>query len=206
MLGNRPLVYVFDAGKKFAEQVKSLRAEAARAGVATPFVVFMGWSAAIADAADVCGADALSAYVNPVGKRNAFAANMAYERNQWQLLRETDKQVVPTVTTGWDTRPFFDSPAPWYAGATEGNWVETAKPEEVASQLREGLEFVKKCPDATLANTVLIYAWNENAEGGWIIPTASELQTSGYPLRLDAIRSLLKPESVKGSGWADVGR
>jgi len=206
VLGNRPLVYVFDAGKKFAEQVKSLRAEAARAGVATPFVVFMGWSAAIADAADVCGADALSAYVNPVGKRNAFAANMAYERNQWQLLRETDKQVVPTVTTGWDTRPFFDSPAPWYAGATEGNWVETAKPEEVASQLREGLEFVKKCPDATLANTVLIYAWNENAEGGWIIPTASELQTSGYPLRLDAIRSLLKPESVKGSGWADVGR
>ncbi|MFI7067520.1 hypothetical protein ACIBL3_41450 [Kribbella sp. NPDC050124] len=39
----------------------------------------------------------------------------------------------------------------------------------------------------TAANSVLIYAWNENLEGGWICPTLNEMRYFGRPLRLDAI-------------------
>jgi hypothetical protein len=180
--------------------VKSLREEAAAAGCPTPFVVFMGWGAAIAEPAAQSGADALGAYVNPYANRSPFADNMAHERRQWEALRQTGLQIVPTVTTGWDPRPFLDYPVPWYPSATENNWVEQARPEQLADQLREALALVRSHPEASLANTVLIYAWNENAEGGWIIPTLPEVE-AGLPLRLDAIRSVLRPNTPRGSDW-----
>ena len=205
VLGRRPLVYVFDASRKFAPLVKSLREDAAAAGCPTPFIVFMGWGAAIAEPAAQSGADALGAYVNPYANRSPFADNMAHERRQWEALRQTGRQIVPTVTTGWDPRPFLDCPVPWYPGATESNWVEQARPEQLADQLREALAFVRSHPEASLANTALIYAWNENAEGGWIIPTLAEVE-AGLPLRLDAIRSVLRPDTPRGSSWAGLMR
>jgi len=39
---------------------------------------------------------------------------------------------------------------------------------------------------------VLIHAWNENAKGGWLVPTLSEGNA-----RLEAIRSVLRPEPVE---------
>lgn len=201
VLGGRPLVYVFEASRTHGALVRELREGAARAALPTPFVVFMGWSAAVAEVANACGADALGAYVNPVGNRGTFAANMAHERNQWQALLASGEQMVPTVTTGWDPRPFLDYPVPWYRGASESHWVEPATADQVAVQLQEALNYVSAQPAATLANTVLVYAWNENAEGGWIVPTLSELRSPGYPLRLDAVRGVLRPGNVRGVGW-----
>jgi hypothetical protein len=207
VLGGRPLVYLFDASPKYAPLVRSLRDECSRSGVPTPFVVCMGWSAAaVADVADACGADALGAYVTPLANRSTFAANLAHERRQWQALRDTGLQMVPTVTTGWDPRPFLDCPVAWYPGATEENWVGPATPAEIAAQLREAVAFTGAHPQSTLANTVLIYAWNENAEGGWIVPTLEELRAARYPLRLDAIRSVLRPDVPPGSGWEALCR
>lgn len=204
--GGRPLVYVFDAGPKHAALVQGLRQEASRAGVAQPFVVVMGWSAAVADAADACGADALGAYVTPLGRRSPFAANMEHERAQWRALLSTGRQMVPTVTTGWDPRPFLDCPVDWYPPVSGDHWVEPAAPAEIAAQLREAIAFANAHPEATLANTVLIYAWNENAEGGWIVPTLHELRDAGYPLRLDAVRSVLRPEIPPGTSWEPMAR
>lgn len=206
VLGGRPLLYVFQASPKHVGLVRGLREAAERAAIPAPFIVFMGWSAAVAEVADACGADAVGAYVNPLGDRNTFAANMTHERNQWQALRGTGQQMVPTVTTGWDPRPFLDCPVPWYRGATESHWVEPATPEQVAAQLQEALAYVKAHPEATLANTVLIYAWNENAEGGWIVPTLGELRDAHCPLRLDAVRAVLKPGTPRGSGWEALCR
>jgi len=203
VLGDRPLVYIFNASREFAPLLKTLREEAADAGCPTPFIVFMGWGAAVAEPAAQSGADALGAYVNPYANRSSFADNMAHERRQWEALRQTGCQIVPTVTTGWDPRPFLDYPVPWYPGATESNWVEQATPDQLADQLREALAFVRSYPEASLANTALIYAWNENAEGGWIVPTLAEVE-AGLPLRLDAVRSVLRPDVPRGSGWAGL--
>ncbi len=205
VLGGRPLVYVFDADSHHAELVRWLRDEAARARCATPFIVFMGWGPEVAKAAATCGADAVGAYVNPHADGSPFEANMANERGKWEALRATGLQVVPTVTTGWDPRPFLMNPVPWYHGASETNWVGPASPEQIAEQLTHALRFVRDHPDATLANTALIYAWNENAEGGWIVPTLHEMRDAGCPLRLDAVRSVLRPEAPRGKGW-DLAR
>jgi hypothetical protein len=44
--------------------------------------------------------------------------------------------------------------------------------------------------ESAKAQTILIYAWNESDEGGWLVPTLSEGNA-----RLDAIRSVLKKEA-----------
>ena len=201
VLGDRPLVYIFDANLRCGPMVKSLRDDAAAAGCPSPFIVLMGWGPVVAEAAAATGADAIGAYVNPIGDGATFAAAMVDERGRWEALRRTGCQVVPTITTGWDPRPFLDCPVPWYPGGSERNWGERATADQVAEQLAASLDFVAQYPGATLANAVLIYAWNENAEGGWIIPTLPELGDGGVPLRLDALRSVLKPEAARGSGW-----
>ena len=117
----------------------------------------------------------------------------------------TGQQLVPTVTTGWDPRPFLERPVPWYHGAAEANWIEPATPADIAAQLRAARDFVQAHPDATLANSVLIYAWNENAEGGWIVPTLAEARAGGGPLRLEAVRRVLRPEAPADKGWPDLG-
>lgn len=206
VLGDRPLLYIFDANRRCAPLVKALREDTAAIGCPTPFVVLMGWSPDLAEVAAATGADAIGAYVNPYGNGSSYAAGMANERSRWEAWRRTGTQMVPTVTTGWDPRPFLDYPVPWYPGATETNWGEAATPDQIAEQLRACLDFVEQHPDATLANAALIYAWNENAEGGWIIPTLSELENGGIPRRLDAVRSVLRPGVPRGSGWGSLPR
>ena len=41
----------------------------------------------------------------------------------------------------------------------------------MAEHLKEALDWTAAHRTATEANTVLIYAWNENDEGGWLVPT-----------------------------------
>ncbi len=201
VLGDRPLFYIFDANRRCGPMVKVLRDDTAAAGYATPFIVLMGWGPEIADAAAATGADAIGAYVNPIGDGDPFATGMANERGRWEALRRTGCQIIPTITTGWDPRPFVDCPVPWYRGATDRNWGGLATPDQLAQQLASALGFVRSNPAATLANSALIYAWNENAEGGWIIPTLEEVRDGGVPLRLDALRTVLKPAVPRGSGW-----
>ncbi len=46
---------------------------------------------------------------------------------------------------------------------------------ELAAHLHKGLTWVHDHPGEARAHAVLIYAWNENDESGWIVPTLSEV-------------------------------
>ncbi len=65
----------------------------------------------------------------------------------------------------------------------------TATPAQLAQHLREALEWTRQNRDLNPANAILVYAWNENDEGGWLIPTLAEGTT-----RLDALAKVLKAE------------
>jgi hypothetical protein len=69
----------------------------------------------------------------------------------------------------------------------KSNWFAHGKPEEVAAHVAAGLEWVRQHPGMCPANTVIIYAWNELSEGGWIVPTLDE-----GTARLDAIQRVLE--------------
>ena len=64
----------------------------------------------------------------------------------------------------------------------------TAAPDELAAHLRDAIEWTKANRDINPANVIIIYAWNEHDEGGWLQPT---LGANGRPNE-ERIRTLTK--------------
>ncbi|MGW3956018.1 hypothetical protein ACWEKM_35070 [Streptomyces sp. NPDC004752] len=191
VLGDRPLVYFLSAPD--AGQVTEMRAKAVEVGASDPYIVVMAWTAqTAADLKTVVGADAVSRYATGAGNGATYAALAASETALWSSYGSAAGEVVPTVTTGWDERPRYDYPVSWEPDYTtfKSSWAQQATPAEIASHLSGAISWNNANKAKTPANTVLIYAWNEFDEGGWICPTLYEIQNSGSPLRLNAIATV----------------
>ncbi len=137
------------------------------------------------------GADAISAYSVPGNLPIAgeFASLARQTESFWGREASTGLAVVPTVVTGWDTRPRLLYKPPKNAAAPSSDirrFYKSGTPSEIAEELDHCLSWVARHPTSAPAGTILIYAWNENEEGGWLIPTYKD-DTS----RLDAIRPVL---------------
>jgi hypothetical protein len=212
VLDGRPLLFVFGRPKKVGKkEFEQLGAAAVAAGLKRPYLVFMGWNPREDwTAMQPLGFDAVSAY----------AAGGQYSGDMWpydQLTRHVRdaywdacrRHRIPTVTfatAGWDTRPRIEHPVSWMPSikakpdltppAQQKPLADavTASPRQLARHLQDALDWTRQNRDLTAANAVIIYAWNENDEGGWLIPTLSE-----GTARLNAVRSVLKPSGPSSS-------
>lgn len=199
----RPLVFLFDVRNAIAyfgseaatkAALKHLRDTAIEAGAGNPYLTLMVFNPPEeARYVEALGADALSAYSNPpheLERRELPYADLV-ERNRWfrTSAKKLGVKVIPTVNTGWDFRPEAD-PEVSYRNPS-ANWNAQASPEEIAGHLAETLTWVRKNPESCEANAVIVYAWNEFNEGGWLTPTLNEGSA-----RLDALRRVLKPENT----------
>lgn len=187
VLNNRPLLYIFGgAGGYTAQQINTIRNLTTSAGLGTPYIVLMGTnSTSVSNALESIGADAISAYVTFGGGGSPYSGLVFSEVNNWDSHKATGKKVVPWVTSGWDPRPRYDNPVSWTT-VGPNDWIQTATAVEVANHLSDGLNWVGSYPSSAEANTVLMYAWNEFDEGGWICPTLLDGTE-----RLDAIRNII---------------
>jgi hypothetical protein len=194
--GGRPLVYAFSASP---ERFADLRRAATAAGM-NPYYVTMDGSPT-RDRADLAaqGFDAASAYAYGSDHPTFALLARAVEENYWGRAARSALPYIPLVTTGWDKRPRKDHPVSWERDAAyhrQAVFPDRAAPDEIAAHLRRGLRFVRDHPDICEANAVIVYAWNEFDEGGWLAPTWTP---GGRPdtSRLDAIRSVLKSRPLR---------
>ncbi|MEY2599423.1 MAG: hypothetical protein RLZZ142_1682 [Verrucomicrobiota bacterium] len=196
-VAGRPLVYAFDLKTEnptIKARFDELRTSARDAGL-DPYFVYMGWSPSRDyQSQGAVGFAAVSAYAHP-GREPNFAKYVdAFEQHSWGNALANHVPYVPLVTTGWDKRPRQDHPVSWEKNAVYANqktFPATATPAEIATHLGRALAFVKANPALCAANTIIVYAWNEHDEGGWLCPTWTP---SGQPdtSRLDAIRTVLR--------------
>ena len=188
----RPLVYMFGGDRRFADTLRKLCAEG---GVKDPCIYYMGWGN-VWEAARQIGADGVSCYANGAENGVLYAELAKRERKRWDHDRDEGKMpVIPTVTTGWDKRPRYFHPVTWEFKSTNSypaNYTYQATDSEIAQQLEAAVKWCKRNVENSPANSVIIYAWNENDEGGWIMPTLKEMEDYGHPVRLDAIKKILK--------------
>lgn len=198
VLRGRPLVYAFQIsprGATLAARVKEFRQAARQAGL-DPYMVYMGWNpAADFERSSREGFDAVSAYAHGGAQRTFEELSRSLESGPWQTAVKARTPYIPLVTTGWDKRPRKDHPVSWEKGHAyhrQETFPSTATPREIADHLSRALAFVRGQADLCPANAVIIYAWNEHDEGGWLSPTWT---AAGQPntQRLDAIRSILRP-------------
>ena len=199
--GNRPLLYILAArpgsqawGARHPDEAASLlRSALGGAGHGKAYVVILDSRAAEASALRAqAHADAISAYAYQRGARNAPYAKLAREAEQfWNDCQATGSAVVPIVMTGWDRRPRVEHPVPWETYQRPGEGIDkfyaSPTPAELSSHLRDAVEWVNAHPADTPSKAVLIYAWNENDEGGWLVPT---LQDGAH--RVEAVRKALR--------------
>ena len=203
----RPLLYLFRIEEKWIQAwgggdgarrlFDGLRASVRSAGLGEPYFVVMQYSAASGKkTADELGADALSDYActqHAVGAPYADLAATA--RAFWQACEATGAEVVPLAMAGWDRRPRVEHPVPWETWQKPGvgldKYYAAPKPEELAGHIREAMEWADERPAQCPAKTVIVYAWNEHDEGGWLCPT---LRSDGRPdaSRLKAIADMRK--------------
>lgn len=193
--GGRPLVYVFPSGTT-GQDIEKLTALATGASLPAPYVVAMAFDGNSADSiAKTIGADAISCYASTYN----YATGEQYDGEPyypnveksdeagWTKYQATGNKIVPWVTAGWSPRPRIERSVSWGAFYKENGWAADGSPEEVARNLENAINWSKSHPDVTEANTILIYAWNEFDEGGWLCPTEGD-----GTKRVDALKNILK--------------
>ena len=204
--GNRPLFYlgfVDDKWQKILSEhqgVDGLRRLAQQAGLGNPYLVLMDFRPEKGKKiADALGFDAISTYSCAGNGCGApYAALAEHVEKFWDQCKAAGAHVVPIVMTSADRRPRVEHPVPWETYQKPGvgieKYYEAPTPAELSTHLEHALSWIRNNPDITPAKAVIIYAWNENDEGGWLIPTkddAGRLDES----RIQAVSRVLRPVS-----------
>jgi len=203
----RPLFYFLNHGaaalkkiwgeedEKFRPAVEALRKAANFRELPDPYMAVMTWDKVGAKKfADATGIDAISAYAFQGGAHAApYAKLPPVVENFWEEQRRTGAKVIPLAMSGWDRRPRLKNPVPWEHFVTAlDQYYEPATADELAQHVGHAVAWCRAHPDVADAQAVIVYAWNEHDEGGWLCPT---LRPDGSPDtgRIDALGKVLRP-------------
>lgn len=192
-VGGKPLVIIFNPGGGDKGGFAYLQEAAQKAGL--PGVATAG-----------CGTGALEmgythrAHYNVISgytggsEQHKYTELVAANRAAWGGSRE--QPYMPVVTAGWDKRPWE---GPTGLKQEAGWYYPDRTPEQFAGFLRDAMAWMDKHPEQTTAERiVLVYAWNEFGEGGYIAPTKGD--PDGEYLK--ALRSVVMPASQLGQPGA----
>ncbi len=214
VLSGRPLVYILidqntplswgGSFSSFQTSLNSFRSACTSAGLLNPYIVTMG-SAGTGTAAGAyavsqqCAADAFGGYTSPtvpaVGGA-AYASQIASDAANWAACAATGGSYVPTVQTGWDTRPRSQNCSSLACSAGQKSWIGSnyyvapGTPSQIASDFTAALAFITANASACPSKAVLAYSWNEDDEGGsGLNPTWSA--SGPVHAELDAVGAIL---------------
>lgn len=192
VLGGRPLIYLYSSDLTRAGLDK-LRAMTIAKNLKTPYVVVMAWDAAsAADYCQVIGADAISSYAALGNNNRPFTEVIPPQsKANWEKFA-AKKEVVPWVCTGWNAKPRMESENPWSSYYSDATNCQDATANDIKDFLLSAIDWTVSHRSKVVANTLIMYAWNEHDEGyGAICPT---LGTDGMPdtERLDSVRVALQ--------------
>jgi len=202
--GNRPVLYVGFCNDALVKSVLEgpwtpFTNELAACGMGRPYLVFCEGSATSAKLfCDRFGGDALSAYATMSGRAKAapFSDLASHAEQFWERCEATGTPAVPLCMTGWDRRPRVLNPVSWESFQLEKDAVqyyyERGTPDELAAHIGRGVSWFKTHPGKNGTELVLIYAWNEIDEGGWLVPALPPPHGEGTA-RIDALRKVLRP-------------
>lgn len=159
MFDGKPVIAVFSPKDMFP-YIDDMRKEAIKNGFKGLYIISLGNH-------NDLNSDAFSWYnireAEPgVSTERSYADYSKFIVRCWY----DNSRLYPNVIAGWDQRPWD-----WKGNSL---YFTGRKPQLFGEQLSKAYDFLKKC---TLKHKmILIYAWNEIGEGGYIIPTKEDPQ------------------------------
>uniref|UniRef100_A0A7V5XFB8 Glycoside hydrolase family 5 domain-containing protein n=1 Tax=Thermodesulfobacterium geofontis TaxID=1295609 RepID=A0A7V5XFB8_9BACT len=201
LINNRPVIFIFNINDEelkrnwknengFRIVIEDLITKLKDEGINKPYFVIMDFQYKNACYwANIFDFDAISTYATHPNKPGSYDDLVNHALSWWESAKTMckNKTVVPIVMTGWDPRPRAETPAPWqkeeYIKKASEIYFETPKPEEIADAVGRAVVWAKQ----NKSPLIIIYAWNEFDEGGWIMPTLMKGDA-----RLKAIGELIK--------------
>lgn len=199
VLTNRPLLYIYWASDSYVTSwwqgnianmktcLDYIRNRAVNAGLGNPYIVVTRFTSDTIRA-DL-GADATTGYISriPGGLDKTYASLDLEARATWAEQVSKSPEAVPICMMGWNTNPRVargdNRP---YFGLRRVHAVATNA--ELATHLQACVDFINANPVKCAARTALIYAWNENDEGGWLVPTLGDPTGT----RLQTLRTIME--------------
>jgi hypothetical protein len=188
VLTNRPLLYILysdsdltaywggnNANLKAA--LDSIRSGATGAGLGDPYIVLMRSSPTTAGPIKTALAcDALSSYipVAPTTFDNTWASFDATTQAYWATLAANSATIVPIASAGWNQVPRIEIVNPYVANKPyfkTRQAVTLPTNLELTAHIEDAFAYVAANPLVCDADTIILYAWNEHDEGGWIAPS-----------------------------------
>lgn len=106
-----------------------------------------------------------------------FAELIQAHQRAWRGTRELP--YMPTLSVGWDKRPWEGDRG---LGQKPGWYFTDRTPEQLAGGLESAIAWMDQHPEQTTAERiVLLYAWNEFGEGGYLAPTKGDPDAAYLP-------------------------
>jgi len=185
-IDGKPLIIFFSASElrqSFGspEAVKAalaeLRERAQKAGLPGVTVAGCAWPNQDMSDLNLCGFDIFTGYNYPgygvrgEERKRDYDELLANDKKAWDdIAKQTTTRYIPVATVGWDMRPWEPANEPpksyYFLGQT---------PEKVAQGVQNAIDWVNMHPDQTPKERLaLLYAWNENGEGGFLTPTKKD--------------------------------
>lgn len=183
-IDNRPIIYLFNMNDELLKIVNYLRK------YTNPYIIGLVWNYEEAiNFSELFNLDALSQYCTPGQNNLSYVRVSKKEREAWNKYKQI-KPVIPWVSTGWDKRPRYDSPVSWEeCDNFNKEYIEFPNLKELEEEVTYAYHFASN----NNSNLILIYAWNEFDEGGFIAPTLNngKIDTS----KLEAIKKAIDKNS-----------
>lgn len=208
-VANRPIFYILWDSTSFASNWSSnfsnvaaaityLRGKVTAAGLGTPYIIIMsGTPATAASVVTGIGADAITSYSLPatVAFKGTAASLISQAATFWTRETSTGIPMVPIAQTGADTRPRlihtpnFNVASGARPSLGASKYYVASTDAEFAGEVTAAVAYINANPASAVSKLLLIYAWNENDEGGGGLNA-----TIGDPtgIRLSTIASIIR--------------
>ena len=170
----KPLVVIFNPGGITNEDMAAMQEEAKKEGFKNGLAI----AGCRPSAKQKSGFTHSTNYaVAPNGytgitEEHKYAEIVKESKQEWTGTEQ--QPYIPLLTSGWDKRP-WDPPFPDGHGHKAGAYFPDSTPENFKNFLLDAIQWMNEHPkETTKEKVVLIYAWNEFGEGGYLAPTKAD--------------------------------
>lgn len=186
-VGDKPLVIIFNAQNADKEGLARLQAAAREAGLPGVAVAGCGGGDPQLGFTHRTHYNIVPGYAAG-SEEHKFADLVEAHQRAWHGSPE--QPYIPTLSVGWDKRPWEGERG---LGQKPGWYFTDRTPAQLAAGVASAIEWMDRHPEQTTAERlVLLYAWNEYGEGGYLAPTRGDPQ-GAY---LDAVKKAVEPPAA----------